>query len=207
MTTIRQVLADLRDATLGSGPRPEEVQAVFSRTTVIHGMAAREVPFRTDRDKVAERHQRWRAELRPVGELQEWLALRVVTAGVRVEHCEAQEDALRQSRAARADSPEVWEVDRRAEIEALADRLARRPAIVAAKLAQSLYGCQWLLIRWRLLREAVGGGEGAMQPLDEERRGLAFDLLGLRPEQRQGRTALDPPAGEDTEPGPGEVAT
>jgi hypothetical protein len=209
---MRQIEANRRNATLSTGPRSEEGKAVSSRNAVTHSMTARQVGFESDREKVDERLERWRAELRPVGTLQEWMAGRVVTDGVRVERCEAEEDALRQRRAARADSTEVWGGDRRAEVEALAEGLARRPAVVAAKLAQTLHGCDWMLARWRLLKETVGGSEGgaAARPLDEEQRGLAFDLLGLRPEQRQGRTALDPdpPAGGAAEPGPnpGEVA-
>src|SRR5947209_860987 len=45
------------------------------------------------------------------------------------------------------------------------------------------------------LRDFEGGGP--LRALDAEGRGRAFDLLGLEPGQRLGRTPLDPPPGGD----------
>src|SRR5258708_4066291 len=149
MTTLKQILANRRNGAKSTGPRTEGGKTISSMNAVDHGMTAEETPFEADQEKVAERYERWRADLKPVGEVQEWLARRVVTAGVRLERCEDHEDALRYDRATRVDG--LWEVDRRAAIEALADQLSRRPALIAAKLCQSLYGCEWLLVRWRIL--------------------------------------------------------
>jgi hypothetical protein len=194
MTTQKQILANRRNSTLSTGPSSEAGKAASSKNAVKHSMTAQEFLFESDREKVEAQYAGWCISLRPVGEVQEWLARRVVTVKVRLERCEDHEGVLRHIRAARVDVDGMWEVDRRAEIEVLADGLSRRPAVVAAKLSQSLYGCEWLLIRWRILRDAVAG-EGTPRPLNDEERSLAFDLLGLRPEQRQGRSVLDLPAG------------
>jgi hypothetical protein len=140
MTTQRQILANRRNSTLSTGPSSEIGKAASSKNALKHSMTSQKVLFDTDLEKVETRYPEWCADLKPVGKVQEWLTRRMVMAAVRMETCENHEGSQRRNRAARVDG--LWEVDRRAEIEVLADRLPRRPAVVAAKLCQSLYGCE-----------------------------------------------------------------
>jgi hypothetical protein len=59
----------------------------------------------------------------------------------------------------------------------------------------------------RGLHEALVGPEGDVptKPLDRDDRELACDLLGLRPEQRQGRLPIDPPRVKGDEPKPNDA--
>ena len=84
-----------------------------------------------------------------------------------------------------------WAAHRRAEVEQLAEGLARRPTLVAARLRQSFHGSEWLLSRWRSLARVLANGDA---PLGDDSRRLAVDLLGLAPRAAAGPAPLDLPA-------------
>jgi hypothetical protein len=73
---------------------------------------------------------------------------------------------------------------------------------------QSLHGVEWLIGMFRGLQGALTGPDGTVptKPLDEDNRELACDLLGLAPEQRQGRLPIDPPLADGARPTDAEVA-
>src|SRR3954451_8556544 len=140
-------------------------------------------------------------EIKQYREYQQWFAHRAVAASVRGDRARLHIDAWLCRQAGRAGG-EGWDLDRNAEVEALAAGLAAEPGRVAAELRRSLHGCRWLADRWRDLAAAQArarGGDGAAAPLCEAGRRRACDLLGLAAESRVGATPLDLPDGRDAE--------
>ena len=75
---------------------------------------------------------------------------------------------------------------------ATALKLSDRPGLVRSRLEQSKHGCSWLVGRW----EALQGIWDQTGEWTEAQRSLALDLLGVAPELRTGRTAVDAAAEE-----------
>src|SRR4051794_24918034 len=101
-------------------------------------------------------------ELNPDYQYQQWYARLAVAASVRADRARLHIDAWPCRQAGRAGG-EGWDLDRNAEVEALAAGLAAEPGRVAAQLRRSLHGCLWLADRWRELAAAharAPGGDG-----------------------------------------------
>jgi len=140
---------------------------------------------------VRERSLQLNSSLKPWDTFEMWLTERVALQEIRLVRCRAQELLLRDRLARRAIL--CWDEDRRAVVASLGGKLGRRPDEVAAELGRTRHGCEWLLARWDALDAALDAGGG----WDDARRGRALDLLGIPPEDRAGRTPLDPPEGVD----------
>jgi hypothetical protein len=158
-------------------------------------MTALEVGFEDDIERLQTLMAEMQPVLRPEGPLQLHEVRRIAAATLLVERCLNQEADWRYRQASRTEAGR--ELDLSVETEELAATLPRRPARVAKRLQQTVHGTAWLLDRLRVLKEAICGvdGNGPLRPLDEEKRSMAFDVLGVASELRQGRTQLDLPAG------------
>jgi hypothetical protein len=112
-------------------------------------------------------------------------------AGVQMDYSHEQliEDNIRVSEKTDSD----WHDDRTREANRLGARLASDPSQVKDQLEESLHGANWLLYRWRALRDEAVENQG----LDDSQRQLAFDLLGVPVTLRRGTTRV--PAGDDVE--------
>jgi hypothetical protein len=192
MTTLRQIEANRRNATLSSGPVTPEGKQRSRRNSLKHGLAGAGVVLPEDETElVAERKAEWHSSLRPWNVLEEWLVDEIVVASVQIDRCKAQEALLRTELAERAETS--WAEDRRLAAEILGAGLAKKPALVSRQLQQSTQGCDWIIERWEALGrilEAKGDWSGSQKA-------LALDLLGTPPELRDGPTRLDPASGED----------
>jgi hypothetical protein len=137
----------------------------------------------------------WVRDLRPEGAMQCWLAESAADAAWHIRLADVEADQWRSEQADRAE--DCWAIDRRAEAVKTAARLSKDPELTVARLRQSLEGCNLLHERLQGLldRLRTGSPDAPPSPLDESGRTLAFDLLGLRPEQRQVWTVLDPSPG------------
>jgi hypothetical protein len=81
-----------------------------------------------------------------------------------------------------------WEADRRKVADDLGARLAKDPARVSQALSRSRQGADWKIERWEGLGEALSSNGG----WDESQRRLAFDLLGVAPDLRNGSKRVPP---------------
>src|SRR4051812_29562514 len=145
-----------------------EASAINAKT---HGMTAMMIAHRNHDEMIRLRLEQWQSELRPVGPYQSWLAKQAVAASFLIDRCQTDKITWRERQKYRAEG--AWDVDRRAEVERLAEGLSKRPAWVSAQLRQSLHGCDWLLAHWRGLRRFIRGGGGGVAsppPGDDTRR-------------------------------------
>lgn len=148
-------------------------------------------PPDAERQAAEELAARWQPALRPADPCESWLLGQVAALAIVLDRCRDHAAALRIAEARRAAL--CWDEDRRAAVASLGGKLGRRPDEVAAELGRTRHGCEWLLVRWDALDAALDAGGG----WDDARRGRALDLLGIPPEDRAGRTPLDPPEGVD----------
>jgi hypothetical protein len=122
----------------------------------------------------------WYDSLRPQNDYHSWLIDQAVFTSlwidrnVRIDRRQRDMSALRAKR--------FWDDDRRLEAEVLGEQLARKPAATVNKLRQTPQGCDWLISRWSALAR-MAGLDGGWGP-DQKNR--AFDLLGVRAEERSG---------------------
>jgi hypothetical protein len=205
MATNRQYEANRKNARFSTGPTSPEGRAAASRNSYSHGMTATKVRSPEDEAQIKQWLIDARADLRPEGAHQEWLAEQVAAAAIRMGRCRKEEEEFRTERARRAATS--WDHDHEIAAAELAQRLPRNPELIALKLRETPQGCDLLLSGWDVLEAALRGnpgkgkGEGECQepgpprPLDAANRERAWDLLGLRPEQRLGPTVLDLPEG------------
>jgi hypothetical protein len=207
MATSRQYEANRKNARFSTGPTSPEGRAAASRNSYSHGMTATKVRSPEDEAQIKQWLIDARAELRAEGAHQEWLAEQVAAAAIRMGRCRKEEDDFRTERARRAATS--WDHDHELAAAELAQALPRKPELIALKLRGTPQGCDLLLSGWDVLDAALRGtpgeGEGQGQgegqelgpprPLDAAKRERAWDLLGLRPEQRLGPTVLDLPVG------------
>src|SRR5947207_15126426 len=112
MTTLRQIEANQRNGTLSTGPRTESGLDAASLNAVTHGLSAKKFVPADDLARIAERLEKWRPELKPEGDLQEWQARQYVAASVRIDRCEAAEADYRSRLAERAADEDCWIDDR-----------------------------------------------------------------------------------------------
>jgi hypothetical protein len=198
MATMRQILANRRNSLLSTGARTPEGAVASAANGRTHGLCASKMLRDDERKLIEEREAELAAEMQPEGALQKAQVAEIAAASVRIEMCRLEEENWRFERAERAEF--YWDEDRRAEAQELAERLARKPALVVRKLRQTLQGAQWLRQEWAVLRALVNGGPGGSpRPLDEAGRQRAFDLAGLSAEARLVSTRLDLPEGKPVE--------
>ncbi len=191
MATLRQIEANRSNALRSTGPAPEARERT-RRNALKTGLAGRGVVLPHDVEAaVAERVEQWIEALRPADHFQRWAVAQAAMESVRVEHCQRQEADQRALLAFRAELS--WDEVRALDAAALAETLARKPALVSRQLRTTAQGCAALLGRWELLKLiliASGGWDDAQQA-------MALDLLGVPVALRAGSMLLEPPAGAD----------
>ena len=197
MASLRQIRANRENCKSSLGPS-EEGKLKSRLNALRHGMAALDVVFEDDSEKIALAASEWLPELKAVGPFQLYQLERMAAASVLIRRCEDHEADLRYRQASRTEAG--VQLDRKAEVEDLALRLPGSPARIALRLQQSVPGIEWILSRLRALKDRLCGpaGSAPVRPLDEAERRRAFDLLGVAAELRVGQTVLDPPAGGGT---------
>jgi hypothetical protein len=81
VTSERQILANRRNATKSTGPRTAEGKAVVAQNATRHGLLSTRLLIEGEEEaELFGLADRLRAELRPVGELEELLFARIVTS-------------------------------------------------------------------------------------------------------------------------------
>lgn len=197
MATAKQIEANRLNAQKSTGPRSGDGKSISRLNATTHGLAAvlpETLTASEESQAEFESHKAmWRRELRPVGVLQEQLFEQVVVDSIRVERCQKTFFALCSLHAQRA--RDQWDFDRRLEAESLAAGLAKRPAMVAAKLALTPHGCDTLVSLWRGLKSSLE----RHRTWTENQRSLALDLLGIHPHLRDAETPIDPAEGDEYE--------
>ena len=189
VTTPRQILANQANAQKSTGPKTAEGIAHASANSTTHGLTAKSAAKQKDALGASELQasiDSWIDEIDAVTEFERWLAEIMAVESARCRDCRIRESELREQEALRADSS--WELDRRADVEILANQLARKPSATLAQLRRSSYGVRWLKTRWEGLLRTLDAPEG----WNEIERTLALDLIGAPLELRRGRTAVDP---------------
>jgi hypothetical protein len=201
MATNRQYEANRQNAQFSTGPTTPDGRSAASRNSYSHGMTATKVISPEDEALADQWLIDAKADLRPEGAHQEWLAKKVAAAAIRMDRCRKEEDDIRTERAKRAATS--WDHDREIAAAELAQKLPKNPELIALKLRETPQGCDLLLSGWDVIEAALratpsaeeGEEPGPPRPLDAANRERAWDLLGLRPEQRLGPTVLDLPEG------------
>ena len=108
-----------------------------------------------------------------------WAIGQMATLSVKIERCQAREQAVRERISSRAEV--VWDDDRKLEAILLAATISKRPEAVSARLGETLQGCIWMLNRWSMLAYAADS-QGSWTPAQTQ---LAFELLGTPHEFRK----------------------
>jgi hypothetical protein len=197
MTTQEQHATDQADATTTTGSTGPGAAGNARK----HGLTASKCFSEAEKVMIAARRAELERDLHPEGREQHDAVLTIAMTSVRLERCQAEEQACRLRRAERAEF--YWNADMWAEVMKQVQSLPKRPELIASKLRQSLRGCMWMLKEWRDLAGRVGAGPGGAspRPLDETGRRRAGDLLGLSAESRVAPSQLDLPcgAGSDAE--------
>ncbi len=137
-------------------------------------------------EAVKTRKTLWRNQYQLKTVEDEWLFEQVVIQSVRIDLCRRLESELRIYQAHRAGL--FWESDRRLAAEDLAQGLARQPARIRQRLAQTRQGCDWLIDRWRSLSSLYD----RTGDWTDAQRSLALDLLGIPAELRDDHLVADP---------------
>ena len=120
-------------------------------------------------------------DIKPQNEFHAWMVDQMAVTSVRIDHNGRIERRLRDRAVLHAEK--FWDDDRRLETERLGSGLASHPAIVAEQLRRTPHGCDWMIGRWsNLARHA----DLQLGKWTEAQTSLAYDLLGVRVEDRVG---------------------
>ena len=173
----------------GGGPKTPEGRDKCRWNAMKHGLCARTLTP----EGLAANAEKWAAdladELAPVTPLQVLMVAQMGLAAARLERC-AQLSAVDLQRVIdRAGL--CWDDDRRMAVEDLAIKLPKDPARVSRALRRCKQGSDWLIERWEGLAMALR----AHGRWTEAQRSLAFDMLGVAPELRDGDYLV--PAADD----------
>ena len=172
----------------GGGPRTPEGKERSKRNSLRHGMLA-EVIFPDDlAAAIADRTADLVAEFVPATPFEAFLIGEMAKATAKLDRCS--EMAIVDLQRVSDRAVLCWDGDRRAYVEDLGARLPRDPARVARALGRTKQGVDWLLERWEGLGEVLQAQGG----WDEPQRRLAFDLLGVPAELRDGSLKVPPAA-------------
>ena len=177
--------ANRRNGAKSSGPKSAEGKAQARRNALKHGLTATTLPaIGPEAERIrADRLAEWRVLYAPADGWQSWLIDELVGVSLRLGRIEQVEAQLRDLAACRAGA-DLWDEDRRLEVEKTGAGLGRRPSQVVALLRQTPHGCDWLIARWAgLARIADGSGD---QGWTDDQARLAHDLLGTPATSRVG---------------------
>jgi hypothetical protein len=188
VATDAQIRANRQNALKSTGPRTDEGKEVSRRNALKHGLTAVEVVPDEDMDVVERRVAAYRERLQPEDLDEEVMARQMAVDSVIGERCGKVMCSLIVRHAQRAEA--CWDLDRRAEAEELAAKLARDPARVCHALRATRHGCELLAERWEGLGRVLEHNGG----WNDAQNALALDLLGIPHELRDGFT---PTEGDD----------
>jgi hypothetical protein len=194
MATERQIQANRINAGLSTGPITAEGKSTVSRNAWKHGMAADSALVDPAHAvEAALRRDRWAAQIKPFDDLATFALDRAVAASMRIELCEDTFDGMVVDQTTRARLN--WNNDRRIDAAVLAEKLPKRPTLVARQLESTRQGAELMIEVWEQLGTALDDGGS----WDESQASTALDLLGvgLHIRMRNGRTPLDAPRGSD----------
>jgi hypothetical protein len=186
-----QIASNTQNAQFSTGPTSESGRARSALNSIKHGLSgvSPDIEARLS-PAFLDRRQKWAAEQNPVGEAGNFALDRVVAATFRIERCErAIDDQITdvQQRARLA-----WDQDRAVEAASIAARLAKNPVLASRQLKTTLAGVVLLIEAWFLLASTLEPGDWS-----EAEASKALDLLGVDPDFRSARTAIDPTDGTD----------
>ena len=145
-----------------TGPRSAQGRATSRKNSLKHGLTAKTL---LSPQEVAATEG--------MGPVALHVATEIVLLTTRIELAQQVEERERGLASMRA--TQCWEEDRAADAERLAARLAKRPEKVARQLRQTIQGCELMIGRWEMLREAAAQPGG----WTEIHQALAFDLQGI----------------------------
>jgi len=171
--------ANRRNALKSTGPKTPEGKEKSRRNALTHGLTAL-VIVAEDAATFQARASECFWSLKPRTAFQRHLTDEVALIAIRTERAQRIERKLREKVALRAITS--WDDDRRLDAERLGRDLPLRPAEVVAELRRTPQGCDWLIDRWAGLARLADAG----RPWTDDRRRLAFDLLGTPPGLRDG---------------------
>jgi hypothetical protein len=194
MATERQIEANRNNALKSTGPITAEGKASVSRNAWKHGMAAESALVDpAHAAEAARRRERWGAQVKPFNDMAAFALDRAVAASMRIELCEDTFDGMVVDQTARARLN--WDSDRRIDAAILAEKLPKRPMLVARQLESTRQGAELMIEVWEQLALALEDG-GVW---DDTLASTALDLLGfgLHLRMRKFRTPLDAPRGTD----------
>ena len=72
----------------------------------------------------------------------------------------------------------IWDVDRNAEVEEIAQRMQARPGLTVARLKKTFHGCKYLIERWNYLGRRMISPKFTGE-FDDSDRAKALSLLGI----------------------------
>ena len=186
-----QIASNTQNAQFSTGPTSELGRARSALNSTKHGLSGVSPAVEAALSPAfLDRRAKWAAEQNPVGEAGNFALDRVVAATFRIERCErAIDDHITdvQQRAKLA-----WDQDRAVEAATIAARLAKNPVLASRQLKTTLAGVVLLIEAWFLLASTLDTGDWS-----EAEASKALDLLGVDPEFRSARTAIDPTDGTD----------
>src|SRR4051812_35964563 len=93
MTTLRQRLANWRNAQRSTGPKTPEGIAASSQNAVSHGFTATQGVNEDEQSLIASRRDEWLADLKPKGTRQRWFADQAIACSARIDRCRLHLDA------------------------------------------------------------------------------------------------------------------
>jgi hypothetical protein len=186
-----QIASNTQNAQFSAGPTSESGRARSALNSTKHGLSgvSPDVEARLS-PEFLDRRARWAVEQKPVGEAGNFALDRVVAATFRIERCERAIDNHMTDVQQRAKL--AWDEDRAVEAAMIAARLAKDPVLASRQLRTTLEGVVLLIEAWFLLASTLDPGDWS-----DSEASKALDLLGVDPEFRSGRTAIDPTDGTD----------
>ena len=189
MLSNARLKANQQNALRSRGPASDAGKATARLNAPTHGLTAQFTTLTAADPDLARRVADWTAFYGPVGPKETWLVEQMALASAQMDRCHAAGEARRARSMARA--ADCWDDDQVRLAEEAGARLARDPAVVSARLRDSVQGCHWLKARWEAL-ERIAEATGTW---DEAQRSLAFDLIGVPHELRVADPVL--PEGAD----------
>jgi hypothetical protein len=185
----KRIDANRRNALRSTGPQTVEGKEKSRRNSLVHGLAATVVLPENDAQAARERAEQWNSSLRPVNAFEMSLVETIAVESLRIERCRVEERLARDTRARRASV--CWADERKAEAAKMGRSLAARPDEVAARLASTAPGCDWLIDRWRVLGHALDKSGTWTEPQHT----LALDLMGIAADIRDLHPPTEAPQG------------
>ncbi len=191
MTTMKQVEANRRNATLSTGPTSDEGKLKARQNATKHGLASTSTLPMELADKLEQRLEDWKAILNPENVLQQFHVEFAVVASLRIERCQmAETSRIIEIAKVAADSGPKWDVERHDNASDLGATLKRNPVYVCRQLRATPAGRDWMIARWQHLLLAVPHPMQGLRRWTETETNAALDLLGKPKSLRSGMTEL-----------------